>query len=199
MKRAALTLGMGVAASVLLRRMRNEFLDAGELSAPTAATMYTAYAVHAASFVAVLRRTPRRRTHRRPLTVTVTGASLAVAGTTIALCGMAKFERASELTGTAQPKSLEVRGIYRISRNPQYAGYVLLLSGLSLIRPSPAASGLTAGLACAYVRWVRVEEAALRERFGAAYDRYLACTPRWLGLPSTWRSVSPRPRGTMHV
>jgi protein-S-isoprenylcysteine O-methyltransferase Ste14 len=86
---------------------------------------------------------------------------------------------------------LIVTGPYRYSRNPLYLGKLAINLGFAL------ASGALVFMAVipvwwAFLQWVVVpwEERALRRRFGKAYLRYLAETPRWVARPNLWR-----PRG----
>ncbi|MGN6576735.1 MAG: methyltransferase family protein, partial [Nocardioides sp.] len=74
-------------------------------------------------------------------------------------------------------------GVYRWSRNPQYTGYVMALSGAALVRRSPAALALAGVAAAVYQAGVPAEETHLGRTFGDDYDVYLAEAPRWLGVP----------------
>ncbi|HEX2682223.1 MAG TPA: isoprenylcysteine carboxylmethyltransferase family protein, partial [Candidatus Dormibacteraeota bacterium] len=79
------------------------------------------------------------------------------------------------------PQYLLRAGPYRLSRNPMYAGGVLVWLGWALFYGSPA---VWAGLAVVSATWatvVRWEERRLAERFGDAYRAYLAEVPRWVG------------------
>jgi protein-S-isoprenylcysteine O-methyltransferase Ste14 len=81
---------------------------------------------------------------------------------------------------------LQQSGLYRYSRNPQIVAYGLVVIGYALLWP--AWSGLVwVGLYLAIAHlMVRTEEEHLRRAYGAAYERYCAETPRYLGLPG-WR------------
>ncbi|HEV2061963.1 MAG TPA: methyltransferase, partial [Solirubrobacteraceae bacterium] len=74
-------------------------------------------------------------------------------------------------------------GVFRFSRNPQYTGIGLALTGAALA----ARSGLALAVAGAYwagIRaWLVVEEAHLEEAFGARYTRYREHVARFLGRP----------------
>lgn len=82
-----------------------------------------------------------------------------------------------------QVSGLQQAGLYRYSRNPQIVAYCLVVIGYALLWPSW--SGLVwVGLYLAIAHlMVRVEEEHLRQAYGAAYQRYCAETPRYLGLP----------------
>ena len=76
-----------------------------------------------------------------------------------------------------------VRGVYAISRHPQYLGFFLGYAGIGI------ACASWVYLLCALVwivSWrfgVTEEERILLEKYGEAYRRYMARTPRWIGIP----------------
>ena len=78
------------------------------------------------------------------------------------------------------PRALVVRGPYRFMRNPMYAGAVMGLAGGSLYFESPWLAAFTM-LVWLVLHMVvtRGEEPALRQRFGADYERYLGEVRRW--------------------
>lgn len=80
-------------------------------------------------------------------------------------------------------------GPYRISRNPQYVGAVMVLVGFSSALGSSQA--LFAALACSawFLLAPFAEESWLREKFGPSYDTYVASAPRYLGLPRRRRAA----------
>lgn len=165
-------------ASVLLGRMRRELLRDGRLSVLTVTAMYGAYVLHGLA-VAV---SAFRPSTPLPPRATVVGLPLVVTGSGLVVAGMSRFVGPGQVNGT-QVGELTTGGVYRLSRNPQYAGYVLALVGLGLARGSGAVVALAAGAATVFAWWVPVEESALRRTFGMPYEHYLACTPRWLGPP----------------
>lgn len=110
----------------------------------------------------------------------VAGALLVLAGIGLAL------QSAVLLSGRGRPRrgprpAFVIAGPYRRMRNPLLAGLVLALAAAApatgwtwpLVLAGAAAAG-------AHLWVVRVEEPRLRARFGAAYDAYLRCVPRWL-------------------
>ncbi len=69
-----------------------------------------------------------------------------------------------------------------VTRNPMYVGLAGLLVAHAVVRRSWLALLPIAGFVAVVDRLqIRDEEAALRQRFGAAYDEYVARVPRWLG------------------
>lgn len=80
---------------------------------------------------------------------------------------------------------LVTAGIYRLSRNPMYLGLGLLLLAWAARLASPLALLPVAYFFFHLNRWqIPAEEALLRAKFPADYDRYCATTGRWLWF---WR------------
>jgi protein-S-isoprenylcysteine O-methyltransferase Ste14 len=78
-------------------------------------------------------------------------------------------------------KGLVTKGFYRLCRNPLYVGNLLIIAGLAVASNSLACLLVTIPVYLfVYVAIVAAEEAFLRSKFGAAYDRYVADVPRWL-------------------
>jgi protein-S-isoprenylcysteine O-methyltransferase Ste14 len=79
------------------------------------------------------------------------------------------------------PRELVVAGLYRVVRNPQYVGVLLVAVGEALLAEAAALLGYAAFLASAYHLFVRYyEEPTLGRLFGEAYTRYREAVPRWL-------------------
>lgn len=126
---------------------------------------------------------------RRP--VRPAGLPLMVAGyAAYRLAGAYRLRRAGGPPGMSQgmPERLVEDGPYAWTRNPMYGGHLVFLAGLALTTRSPVAVGLLGWHLHWFSERVRRDEERLRERFGAAYERYCARTPRWIPRP-------PRPRG----
>ena len=75
---------------------------------------------------------------------------------------------------------LTVGGPFRLSRNPQYAGCILMLIGWTLLTSSPftAVASFFGVIPLALVPLA--EEPWLREKFGVVYDEYRKRVPRFL-------------------
>ena len=80
--------------------------------------------------------------------------------------------------------ALRTGGVYRLSRNPVYAGLLVAGAGLAVLRRRPEPLAAFAALATVFHLKVGVEQTRLRARFGAEYDAYAARTPKLLGLPA---------------
>ncbi len=79
------------------------------------------------------------------------------------------------------PKELVAKGLYRYVRNPMYVGVLTLLLGEAILFGSRALFIYAAVAFVVYYLFVILyEEPVLRRKFGAAYQRYCAETPRWL-------------------
>jgi len=83
----------------------------------------------------------------------------------------------------APPRELVSVGLYRYSRNPMYVGVVTVLFGEALLLGSWHLVAYAACIVTAFhLRVLFYEEPNLRRLFGAAYGRYCAGVPRWIGV-----------------
>lgn len=171
-----LATGAAVALTVpVLRRMRRKFDATGELSPPTVAAMYACYAAHATATA----QAARHRSGALPLFPRAgawAGAVLIAAGMTLCAAGMDRFASVGQISGT-DIGDLMTGGVYRYSRNPQYTGYIALLSGVGLARRSGGVLALAGAAALVFRWWVPVEEDHLERDFDATYRRYRNQTP----------------------
>jgi len=77
--------------------------------------------------------------------------------------------------------ALVTSGVFRVSRNPMYLGFVLLLIGLAVLLRSLTPYVVVVAFAALLDRqFVAVEERMLAEQFGADWQRYRQRTRRWL-------------------
>jgi protein-S-isoprenylcysteine O-methyltransferase Ste14 len=109
-------------------------------------------------------------------------------GLAVSLLGAGQL--GTDLTVRVDPREdapLQVRGIYRVSRNPVYLGILIMAGALVGIKRRPDTALLAAGLAGVLHVKVGLEERSLLARYGSRYAEYLSGTPRLLGWP---RSVS---------
>ncbi len=161
--------------------MRAELLQRGSLRPGTVAAMYGAYGAHAATvLISLHRRSLPLRIH--PALSTAAGTTLTAGGATACLAGMATFADPGQVSGT-KPGELLTGGIYRYSRNPQYLGYLLILTGMGTARRSGLALALGAATGLVFRWWIPIEERHLQRQFGEPYRQYLARVPRWFGRP----------------
>jgi len=109
---------------------------------------------------------------------------LTACGVAFAVAGVVEFRRARTTVDPLHPAkaSRVVRsGVYRISRNPMYVGFLLLLAGWAVLLGSLAAWVLLP----VFVLWmnrfqIAPEERALRALFGDGFEDYLRAVRRWL-------------------
>lgn len=76
---------------------------------------------------------------------------------------------------------LITNGIFRISRNPMYLGFVLILIGIAIfLRSLTPYLVIFAFTILIYRIYIRIEERMLAEKFGVTWEAYKAKTRRWL-------------------
>lgn len=111
-------------------------------------------------------------------------AVFALLGLGCSLGGVGSFRRARTTVNPTKPDSattLVSSGVYRITRNPMYLGFLFVLLGVVAWLGS-AVAGLTVPAWVIYLNRFQIapEERALRARFGAEFVAYAARVPRWL-------------------
>ena len=79
-----------------------------------------------------------------------------------------------------QRGELATTGPYARIRHPQYVAFVAILLGFLLQWPTLLTLLMFPVLLVMYGRLAVTEEAEMRQRFGAAWDRYAAVTPRFV-------------------
>lgn len=165
----------------LLSSMRRDFRERGSLSRATASAMWLTYGVHAGATAWTLTRPRKQAATSRA--VAVGGWGAVGAGSALCVAGMSRFANPAEVEGTRH-EALTVGGVYRFSRNPQYLGYVMALSGAAIARRSRAALALAGVAAGMYAVWIPEEERQLGRRYGQAYIDYTRGVARWWGRRS---------------
>lgn len=116
-------------------------------------------------------------------TVSATAGSLMTAlGLGLVAVSLGLFRSARTRPEPWQPASALIHsGLYRYTRNPMYLGMLLIYAGLATALRSPTAGLLLIPVFAIMDRLVVVrEEAYLRRRFGAEFERYRATVRRWL-------------------
>jgi protein-S-isoprenylcysteine O-methyltransferase Ste14 len=114
----------------------------------------------------------------------VTAIVLVLAGFVAALLGVIAFRRAGTTVNPTTPQStssLVSGGIYRVTRNPMYLGFLLALVGLAVF----LANALSLVLVPAFVAYmnrfqIAPEERVLSEKFGEAFAAYKKKVRRWV-------------------
>jgi protein-S-isoprenylcysteine O-methyltransferase Ste14 len=80
-----------------------------------------------------------------------------------------------------QSSTLVTSGVFRLTRNPMYVGFILLLVGLALLLRSVTPYVVVLAFAILLDRrFVAVEERMLKEKLGEEWERYRRRARRWL-------------------
>lgn len=115
----------------------------------------------------------------------VAAAALGGASASLAVGAVQEFRRNGTTVDPLEParaSTLVTTGPNQVTRNPMYLGLAGGLAAHAVLRGGWSTTLPLAGFVVAIDRLqIAQEEAALRERFGAAYDDYCATVPRWLG------------------
>lgn len=118
---------------------------------------------------------------RGQLIITV---ALATVGAIISLTGVIAFRQAQTTVDPRQPAksaSLVSSGIYRLSRNPMYVGFLLALAAWAThVSNLLAFIGLPVFVLYMNRFQIVPEEQALRAKFGSAFAEYERSVRRWL-------------------
>ena len=108
----------------------------------------------------------------------------AATGGAFALLGVWEFRSADTTVDPRAPDqsaSLVVSGVYRISRNPMYVGFLLVLIAWGVFLSNLASFVLLPTFVIYMNRFQIVpEERYMREKFGEAYRQYEAGVRRWV-------------------
>lgn len=111
-------------------------------------------------------------------------AFLLLLGVAFCLAGLRAFQRVGTTVNPVDPAaaSMLVRsGVYRLSRNPMYLGFVFLLLAEVLWLQAPLGLAIVAAFVVWMTRFQIVpEERALRQQFGDEFKVYRAQVRRWL-------------------
>jgi protein-S-isoprenylcysteine O-methyltransferase Ste14 len=73
-------------------------------------------------------------------------------------------------------------GLYRISRNPAFAGYLAMVSGFAVAYPSAYSAALLIISIIVFHTQILHEEEFLKSRHGSGYEKYMKSVPRYLRL-----------------
>lgn len=122
-----------------------------------------------------------------------------VGGGALALVGVVVFVRSASVLASDETMGvtgeLYTGGPYAYSRNPQYVGMIVGITGVALL----VNSAWAAVLAAAHVGWVlllpRAEEPHLRDEYGDEYERYTTRVPRFVDTTTVRRLLSENSAG----
>ena len=116
---------------------------------------------------------------RHGLTVVISGV-----GILFLLAGVYQFQKAKTTVNPITPaaaSAIVTSGVYRISRNPMYVGFLLALTGWAIFLSHPLPF-LLLPVFVAYMNRFQIspEERVLSAKFGDEYDSYKQGVRRWL-------------------
>lgn len=109
---------------------------------------------------------------------------LAALGVAVTAAGVTAFRRKRTTVNPLTPNassSVVSGGIYRISRNPMYLGFLLALAGWAVYL-SNAGAALLPPVFVAYMTQFQIkpEERALLAKFGGEFAQYMKRVRRWI-------------------
>ena len=109
------------------------------------------------------------------------GLVFLVAGVIINLIADKAFHQAGTTVKPFEESSnLITDGIFQISRNPMYLGFVLILTGIAiLLRSLTPILVIFAFVVLINKLFIKAEEGMLAEKFGATWNQYKSNTRRW--------------------
>ena len=114
----------------------------------------------------------------------IIACGLALGGLMAALVGVATFKRARTTVNPMRPEtssSLVTWGIYRLTRNPMYLGFLLVLLGWAAYLSNALAFAVIPGFILYMNRFqIRPEERALANRFGPDFAAYKTRVRPWI-------------------
>jgi protein-S-isoprenylcysteine O-methyltransferase Ste14 len=107
-----------------------------------------------------------------------------IAGAMIIVLGVASFRRAKTTINPMKPESsssLVISGIYKLSRNPMYLGFLLVLVGWAVLLSNALAFVFVPAFIFYMNRFqIDPEEKALAGKFGQEFLDYKSRVRRWL-------------------
>lgn len=103
-------------------------------------------------------------------------------GIAVELAADQAFRRAQTTVRPFEVSSILVTdGLFRLSRNPMYLGFVLILFGVGVILGGALPfAAVVLFLILIERKFIRREEQMLADRFGKEWERYAARTRRWI-------------------
>jgi protein-S-isoprenylcysteine O-methyltransferase Ste14 len=111
-------------------------------------------------------------------------ATFGLLGVVCSVLGVASFRRARTTVNPLSPDSttaLVISGIYRLTRNPMYLGFLFMLVAEIVWLANPVALLLAPAFVLYLNRFqIGPEEMALQSRFGAQFDAYATRVRKWI-------------------
>lgn len=111
-------------------------------------------------------------------------AVLLALGVTVAFAGVVAFRRQRTTVNPLNPhasSSVVTSGIYGVSRNPMYLGFLLVLAAWAVHLSNAASALLLPGFVMYMNRFqIEPEERTLLAKFGATFAQYMSRVRRWV-------------------
>lgn len=110
------------------------------------------------------------------------GLAVALLGLAITFAAAAEFQRRrTNIQTFGEPTRLVTSGLFQLSRNPMYLGFVLLLAGAAAALGGGWPSAIPVTFLLLADGWyIPFEERAMHQAFGEEYDQYRRRVRRWL-------------------
>ena len=126
------------------------------------------------------------------LAVLIVVVTLGVAITLAGLVAFRKHKTTVNPLAPAEATSLVCTGVYKVTRNPMYLGFLIGLAGWCVYLGNFVAALMLPAFVAYMNRFqIRPEERALREKFGPRFTEYAATVSRW--FPLRTRGAPPDP------
>ena len=114
----------------------------------------------------------------------VLALALVALGVSVALAGVIAFRGERTTVNPLTPSassSLVSTGVYRVSRNPMYLGFFLVLAGWAVYVSNAVAAVLLPAFVAYMTQYqIKPEERALLAKFGPEFAHYMARVRRWV-------------------
>jgi protein-S-isoprenylcysteine O-methyltransferase Ste14 len=105
-------------------------------------------------------------------------------GGAVAIAGVVAFRNKRTTVNPLTPSASSVVvsiGVYRVSRNPMYLGFLLALAGWAVYLSNAGAALLLPAFVAYMTQYqIKPEERALLEKFGREFAQYMSRVRRWL-------------------
>ena len=110
--------------------------------------------------------------------------ALAALGVAMALAGVVTFRGKGTTVNPLTPGAASLvvsSGVYRVSRNPMYLGFLLVLAGWAAYLSNAGAALLPPAFVAYMTQYqIKPEERALLAKFGPEFAQYMSRVRRWL-------------------
>ena len=110
--------------------------------------------------------------------------ALVALGLALAAAGVVAFRRSRTTVNPLTPgasSSVVTDGVYRVSRNPMYLGFLLALAGWAVYLSNAGAAVLLPAFVVYMTRFqIKPEERALLAKFGSEFAQYMSRVRRWI-------------------